>query len=151
MTEVETIYASIPGGPDLVAWFGYVPSFHDAEIVSLGLHRRAPSLLSLHAWNMTKDVDDRGYFVLDKHAVVTFTLEDILNLQLDGFSHQNVVFGLRLRLAPDRPDRRPFYWFEPSLSDYEIELEPCFGLDGRIRCRRVSVAFVPGKPGDARA
>jgi hypothetical protein len=150
MNEAETIYASIPGGPDLVAWFGHAPSFHDAEIVSLSLHRRAPSMLSIHAWNMTKEVDDRGYFVLDKHAVVTFTLEDILDLQLDGFSHQNVVFGLRLRHAPDRPDRRPFYWFEPSPSDYEIELEPCFGLEGRIRCRRVSVAFVPGKPGDAR-
>ena len=72
MNEAETTYASIPGGLDLVAWFGRVPSFHDAEIVSLSLHRRAPSMLSIHAWNMTKEVDDRGYFVLDRHAVVTF-------------------------------------------------------------------------------
>ena len=150
MNEAETIYASIPGGRDLVAWFGRVPSLHDAEIVSLSLHRRAPSALSLHAWNTTKEVDDRGYFVLDRHAVVTFSLEDIMDLQLDGFSHQNVVGGLRLRRAPERMDRRPFYGLDPSPNDYEIELEPCFGLDGIIRCRKVSVALVPGKPDDVR-
>jgi hypothetical protein len=150
MNEVETIYASIPGGPDLVAWFGQVPSFHDAEIVSLSLHRRAQSMLSIHAWNTTKEVDDRDYFVLDRHAVVTFTLEDIMDLQLGGFSHQNVIGGLRLRRAPERPDRRGSYWLDPLPSDFEIELEPCFGLDGIIRCRTVSVAFVPGKPDDAR-
>jgi hypothetical protein len=150
MNEAETIYADIPGGLDLVAWFGRVPSFHDAEIVSLNLHRRAASTLSLHAWNTTRDVDDRGYFILDRHAVVTFFLEEILDLQLDGFSHQNVIFGLCLRRALERPDRRPFYWLDPSPNDYEIELEPCFGLDGKIRCRKVSVAFVPGKPDDAR-
>jgi hypothetical protein len=149
MNDVETIYVSIPGGPDLVAWFGHVPSFHDAEIVSLNLNRRAPSTLSLHAWNTTREVDDRGYLILDRHAVVTFTLEDMLDLQLDGFSPQNVIGGLRLRRAPERPDRRRFYWHDPSPNDYEIELEPCFGLDGLIRCRKVSVAFVPGKPDDA--
>jgi hypothetical protein len=150
MTDVETIYASIPGGPDLVAWFGHVPSFHDAEVVSLCLNRRSSSKLSVHAWNTTKEVDNRGYFVLDKHTVVTFTLEDILDLQLDGFSHQNVIFGLHLRQAPERPDRRPFYWFDPSPDDYEIELEPCFGLHGMIRFRRVSIDFIRGKPSDAR-
>jgi hypothetical protein len=124
MEEAETAYASIPGGLDLVAWFGRVPSFHDAEIVSLSLHRRAPSMLNIHAWNMTKEVDDHGYFVLDRHAVVTFILEDIMDLQLDGFSHQNVIGGLCLRRAPARPDRRGFYWLDPSPSDYEIELEP---------------------------
>ena len=97
------------------------------------------------------EVDDRGYFVLQKHAVVTFTFEDILDIQLEGFSQQNVIFGLRLRHAPDCPDRRQFYSLEPSPHDYEIELEPCFGLEGKIRCRKVSIAFVPGKPDDARA
>jgi hypothetical protein len=112
MNEAEAIYASIPGGPDLLTWFGRVPSFHDAEIVNLSLYRRAQSTLRVHAWNITNEVDDRGYFVLQKHAVVAFTLEDILDIQLEGFSHQNVIFGLRLRHTPDRPDRRPFYWLE---------------------------------------
>jgi hypothetical protein len=35
--ELEAIYADVPGGLELLAWFGHVPSFHDAEIVSLTL------------------------------------------------------------------------------------------------------------------
>jgi hypothetical protein len=148
MNETETIYADVPGGPALIAWFGQVPNFHDAEIVSLSLRRRATSSLSIHAWNRTREVDARGYLVLNKHAVVTFTLEDILDIQLGGFSHQNVIADLLLRRALERPERRPFYWLDPLPSDFEIELEPCFGLDGIIRCRKVSVTFVPGKPDD---
>jgi hypothetical protein len=150
MNEVETIYASIPGGPNLLEWFGHVPNFHGAEIVSFSLHRRAPSVLSIHAWNTTREVNNRGYRILDKHAVVTFALEDVMDLQLKGFSHQNVISGLHLRRAPERPDRRPFYDLDPSPKDYEIELERCLGLDGIIRCRRVLVDFIPGKPDDTR-
>jgi hypothetical protein len=124
MNEAETVYASIPGGSNLIAWFGQVPDFHNAEIVSFGLRRRAPSMLVLHAWNVTSEADDRGHFVLDKHAVVTFALEDIIDLQLNGFSHQNVILGL--------------------------QLEPNSGLNGIIRCRRVLVDFVAGNPDDAR-
>ena len=150
MNEVETTYASIPGGSNLVEWFGHVPNFHDAEIVRFSLHRRAPSVLTIHAWNTTREVNNRGYRVLDKQAVVTFALEDVMDLQLEGFSHQNVISGLHLRRAPERPDRRPFYGLDPSPKDYEIELEPCFGLYGIIRCRRVLVDFIPGKPDDIR-
>jgi len=94
-------------------------------------------------------VDRQGYYVQDKHVVVSFELEDIIDLQLEGFSHQNVVFGLTLLSAPDRPDRLPYYWLDPSPNDVEIELEPCFGLDGRIRCRKVRIVLHPGLPEDA--
>jgi hypothetical protein len=150
MNEAETVYASIPGGSNLIAWFGQVPDFHNAEIVSFGLRRRAPSMLVIHAWNVTSETDDRGSFVLDKHAIVTFALEDIIDLQLNGFSHQNVILGLQLRRAPERPERTPFYGLDPSARDYELELEPNSGLNGIIRCRRVLVDFVAGNPDDAR-
>lgn len=150
MNERERTYQTIPGGPELLAWFGRAPSFHDAEIVNLNLSRRGPSALSLHAWNMTQEVDARGYFVLDKHAVVTFTLEDVIDLQLDSFSHQNVIYGLSLRRTLPDPNRRPYQSSDPASEDWELELEPCFGLNGKIRCRKISVSYLPGKPGDAR-
>ncbi len=37
-----SIYDEVPGGVDLVRWFGRVPSFHDAEFLSLHLHRKGP-------------------------------------------------------------------------------------------------------------
>jgi hypothetical protein len=149
MDENERAYEGIPGGAEMLAWLGRVPSFHDAEIVNLNLFWRAPSTLSLHTWNMTPSVDERDYFVLEKHTVVTFTIEDIIDPQLDGFSHQNVIGGLNLRRAPLDPKRRRLVHGGASSSeDWEIELEPCFGLNGRIRCRKISVSYLTGKPSD---
>jgi hypothetical protein len=140
-----TIYDELAGGADLVRWFGQVPSFHDAEILSLRLHRKGPSVLRLHGWINTGEVGHGGYFVLHRHAVVTFTLSEVMDLQLDNFSIQNVISGLVLRRAPNRPERRG-YLTDPRPQDIEIELEPCYGLSGLIRARAVSIVFEPGEP-----
>jgi hypothetical protein len=81
-----SIYDAVSGGADLVRWFGQVPSFHDAEILGLDLRRDGPSVLRLHGWINTGEVGKDGYFVLDRHAIVTFTMSGIMDLQLDGFS-----------------------------------------------------------------
>jgi hypothetical protein len=146
-SELETsIYDVVPGGADLMRWFGQVPSFHDAEILSLHLRREGQSVLRLHGWINTEEVGPDGYLVLDRHAVVTFTLSGVMDLQLDGFSIQNVIGGLVLRRAPDRPERRGHLALDPLPQDIEIELEPCYGLSGLIRARAVSITFEPGKP-----
>ena len=142
------IYHAVPGGVDLVRWFGQVPSFHDAEILSLHLHRKGQSTLCLHGWIDTGEVGQDGYYVLDRHAIVTFTLNEVMDLQLDGFSIQNVIGGLVLRRAPDRPERRGHLALDPLPQDIEIELEPCYGLSGLIRARAVSITFEPGKPNE---
>lgn len=145
-----SIYDAVSGGADLVRWFGQVPSFHDAEILSLHLSRRGESVLRLHGWVNTGEVGQDGQFALDRHAIVTFTLSGVMDLQLDGFNVQNVIGGLVLRRAPDRPERRGYLGLDPLPEDIEIELEPCCGLDGLIRARAVSITFEPGKPsGDA--
>jgi hypothetical protein len=148
MTDGEdvTIYDAVPGGADLVRWFGQVPTFHDAEILSLRLSRKGQSVLRLHGWISTGAVGLDGYIVLDRHAIVTFTLTDVMDLQLDGFSIQNVISELILRRAPDRPERRGYLALDPIPQDIEIELEPCYGLSGSIRARSVSITFEPGAP-----
>lgn len=146
-TSPPHIYHTVPGGSDLLAWFGQVPSFHDAEILSLYLCRRGQSTLRVHGWIMGK-VGDDGYLVLDRHAVVTFMIEGVMDLQLDGFSHQNVIGGLTLRRAPDRADRRPFLTLTPLPEDIEIQIEPCFGMGGLIRARSVAITFEQRMPND---
>jgi hypothetical protein len=47
-----------------------------------------------------------------------------MDLQLDGLSIQNVIGGLVLRRAPDRPERRGYLALDPLPQDIEIELEP---------------------------
>jgi hypothetical protein len=145
--DEAAIYGEVPGGQELLRWFDCVPSFHDAEILSLHLNHKGPSILRLHGWVTTNRAGAEGYGILEKHAVVTFALDGIMDLQLDGFSIQNVIGGLILRRAPDRPERRGFLALDPLRDDFEIELKPCYGLDGLIRARSVTINFQPGKPG----
>lgn len=142
------IYNEVPGGAELLRWFGQVPSFHDAEILGLDLRRKGQSTLRLHGWVATDKVSKDGFIVLDRHAIVTFTLDGIMDLQLDGFSIQNVVYGLILRRAPARPERRGCLALDPRPQDIEIELEPCYGLNGLIRARSVGITYRPGEPND---
>ena len=149
-TEVKDaeIYDAVPGGAELLRWFGQTPSFHDAEILDIHLRRSGRSILRLHGWINTGKVGPDRAYVLDRHAVVTFELAGVMDLQLDGFSAQNVIGGLTLRRAPGRPERHGYLALAPLPTDVEIELEPCYGLDGRIRARSVSITFEMGKPND---
>ncbi len=105
--SIEHIYDQIPGGQALLDWFGYVPSFHDAEIVGLDLRRtgRACCASTISSRHTSPSTSKAAPIVFEKHAVVTFALEDIMDLQLNGFSHQNVIGGLTLRRATDRGPR----------------------------------------------
>lgn len=141
------IYDRIPGGSELLVWFGEVPTFHDAEIISLSLNRTGMSELKIYSWIMTGKTDPSGRVVLDKHAVVTFSLEGIMDLQLDGFSAQNVIQGLLLGPAKDR-GRGDFHAIPAAPDDIEIELLPCYGLDGFIRAKKVEISFIPGDPSE---
>lgn len=104
-------YSDAVGGDELLRWFGEVPTLHDSEILSLSLRRTGTSELKVHGWMMTCEVDPDGYFVLDKHAVVTFSLEGVMDLQLNGFSGQNVIAGPR---PPTRNRPRQIKLLQPA-------------------------------------
>jgi hypothetical protein len=129
---VKVYPESIPGAAQLHAWFGYWPSFHDAEIVSLVLNRNGLSSLRLHTWHTTSQVDDRGCYIKEKHVVVSFHMEEILALALNNFSQQNVIFGLEII-----EDNR----------GYRLILDPCYGLAGSISVRALSIELEPGAEG----
>ncbi|MEL6518090.1 MAG: Imm50 family immunity protein [Pseudomonadota bacterium] len=133
--QQASIYTTIPGGPQLLEWFGRVPSFHDAEIIDLHLKRGDISKLRIHGWNMTTRVQN-GQFVLEKHAVVQFSVSRITYLDLDDFNHQNVIDELVL----SREDT------EEGTTVFQISLEPCYGLPSVIRAEDISVSYSPGKP-----
>ena len=135
MTVTDSIYSQFPGGSDLVAWFNGEPRFHDAEIVSLNLQRRSESTLNIHFWTATGEVDDRGYFLLDNHVVVTFAMKVVTDLEIEGFNRRNIIYGLTLQRAQERPERAP-YVLGTSPQDYEIALEDCCGMSGWLRFRR---------------
>jgi hypothetical protein len=124
----------LTGGAALLEWFnGRVPSFHDAEVLTLTLEREGEiGSLRIYTFEMTSETDANGYFVLRKHAVVSFQLAGITGLELTDFNHQNVIGGLSLSRT--------------STGGFRLELESCYGLFGVIEAQTVSIAVEPRTP-----
>lgn len=108
-----------------------LPSFHDAEVLSLNLDRKGESRLVLDAWRMSDRVNDRGCFERTHRCIITFTLEGIDELSLEDFSAQNVIARLDLRREE---------------GGYRIEMRPCFGLSGWLSAATIRVDFRPWGP-----
>ncbi len=139
MKNIET---AIEGSEKLISIFGRWPSFHDAEIIELQLWRgdvnpdkeryTFPVLtLKMHCFEMTKEVNAEGYFVLRNHTPSTFKFHNVEDLKTQGFNHQNAIFGLSInKLERSQP---------PSLY-FTVELERAFGIEASFTCLRVEVS-----------
>lgn len=124
----------IPGGRQLMEWFGgRVPSFHDAEVLGLALDRRgARCTITVHTFQVTSEVDAKGFFLLDKHVKVSFHLEGVENLELNDFNEQNAIYELALSRTAEKGVR--------------LELDRCHGLFGFVESRALKIELEPGKP-----
>jgi Immunity protein 50 len=128
----------IPGAADVIAWFDYWPTFHDAEVLSITLDREGGSRVAIHAFETTRDVDIRGRFKTVKHAVITFYLDSfpldrrgITNTRIECFNSQNVLSNARVNKTPE---------------GFELVLDGCYGVDASVVCERMSVKVEPGVP-----
>ena len=139
---------SIPGGADLIAWFGDVPTFGDAEILDLHLERGGPSTIRLHIRRRDPEATARSVSPFADHAVVSFVLDEIVGLSLQDFSPQNVIGGVKVHRLSEGGALFDMDWLTPPEPQafFEVVLEPCFGLSGTIRAKRVSITFTPGSP-----
>lgn len=141
---------SVLGAEQLVAVFGYWPSFHDAELLWLRLDRQSniedyygPTLETLvHAFERTSDVGADGCYVLRHHVLVHLRFSDVVELQLEGFNHQNALTELSLTDLRDR---------HMEQVKWSVRFESAFGVDSSFQCHAVEViSVVPcdssGKP-----
>ncbi len=128
----KSILSDIPGGKALLEWFGRTPSFHDAELLELMFSSKGAGMLRIHAWNMTDQVDAEGYFVLDKHAVVTFTLEGVSAVNCVDF---DLVPGILFNLEISKVD-----------DQIRIEWSASYGVAGSVTCKQMLIDLMPGKP-----
>lgn len=85
----------------------------------------------IHTWEVTKEVDESGFYVLDKHCVVELEMEGITNLNLEGFNEQNVLFGLEI---------------EKIDSTFRVKLNASYGVQGNLDADKISFRVIPGKP-----
>jgi hypothetical protein len=131
----------ITGAEQLVAVFGYWPSFHDAEVLWLRLDRCAhgdgcygPMLeVVVHAFEMTSEVGPDGHYVLRHHVLVHLRFLDVVELRLDGFNFQNALMGLTLTDLRDAQMERV---------RWAAHLDSAFGVNASFQCYAVEVVSV---------
>lgn len=145
MNDVEKL---IEGSERLIGIFGYWPSFHDAEIIEFNLWRGdidpaanryiLPVLTTrVHLWELTSEVDVRGYLVRRHHTLAGLRFHDVDNFHMEDFNSQNAIFHLALTPA----DRGP--GFAPGL---RVEFEPANGINANFRCSRLEVFHTEPSP-----
>jgi Immunity protein 50 len=124
----------IAGFEKVVAAFGYWPSFHDAPVLSFDLSQDHIDL-QLEAWEMTPEVDAKGFFVLAKQHEIGFRFSRIVSTNLDEFIAENILHHLTFSSSAD---------FALNGS-FDVELESAMGSDmcgeftaccGEITCVR---------------
>ena len=125
---------AIPGAKELLEWFGHWTSFHDAEVLSMEFNRTGSSKIRVHTFQITDQVDSRGYSILEKHCIVTFWLDEIVALELAHFNHQNAILGLDLSNEDGH---------------FVITFDPAHGVEGTIKAQQVAIEVTPGIPRDS--
>jgi Immunity protein 50 len=131
LSEKPNAVHEVAGCQALIEWFGRWPSFHDGEILSIALNRGGSSCVRIHTWEVTKEIDAKGHNIQRKHVVVSFFLERLADLELNGFSPQNVISGLAI---------------QRSEAGLQLLLSPCYGIAGTLAAEAIRVEFEPGEP-----
>lgn len=110
-----------------------MPRFHDAKLLEISFFGKAEGLLRIHAWHLTDKMDAQGYFVLDKHAVVTIALEGVSAINCADF---DILPGIILDLEITRIDEH-----------FRVEWSASYGISGSVTTKQVRINLQPGKPG----
>ena len=114
------------------AIFGSWSTFHDAEILSILLDQKGPSItfrILIAQYDPTGATDKDGYFVTLAHYETALRFGDIENLTLHDFNYQNVIHSLRLsrvteeRFASGRVEER-----------IKVEIDSVFGAICSFTC-----------------
>ncbi|QSX79368.1 Imm50 family immunity protein [Agrilutibacter solisilvae] len=66
----------VRNGKSLVEAMGYWPSFHDANVMEASRSGDSFSV-TVHLFAMTDQVDSAGYYVLEKHHLVTIVMRGV--------------------------------------------------------------------------
>jgi hypothetical protein len=122
---------NVAGLDRLVQWFGRMPRFHDANLLNIALHGDQPSTLRIHAFQMTDKVDAQGYFVLEKHAVVTLSLEEVTSVSLNDFHLPGIIGDLHIGNVSD---------------GVQVSWDSSYGVGGTLTAKRLSIDLLPGQP-----
>jgi hypothetical protein len=113
--------------------FSKWPSFHDAEIHSVLLTRDCelpPQIdVAIHLWQMTNEIDSKGYYVLKHHTLTTLRFSQASEIHLEAFNQQNVLWELEISENKD----------EKGESLFSVSMPTSFGCEASFKCKQIKV------------
>src|SRR5262249_32662164 len=115
--------SKLAGLDQLQDFFGSWSDFHDAEVIRLDFNRTGTSFVRISNREILAGPPGADFRV-GRQGIVTFECDDVLDLHLEGFSHQNVISSLDVRELDDV---------------VVISLRPCHGVSGEITAARVRI------------
>ncbi|HRI37919.1 MAG TPA: Imm50 family immunity protein [Nitrospira sp.] len=115
----------------VIELFGHWPSFHDAIVSAYEAAKPGTQSLgfTLHTWEMTDEVDEKGLYVLRNHMLVSFRFADIYDVEMEAFKSGNILFGLELVPSSD-------------LSSFHVELDSVMDMSGSFSARSGEVISI---------
>ena len=116
----------VTNGEQLVAAMGYWPSFHDANVVEVFRANNSFSA-KIHVFEMTDKVDPKGYFVLQKHHLVTFSFNGVQSNSLPGGYTTDCLDELVFAKVGD---------------NVQVSFESVMGQSGEVVCTEVAITGV---------
>jgi hypothetical protein len=134
----------------VIGIFGYWPTFHDAEIQEVRFSVGALNLVAdglneseldmrIHLWEMTKEIDARGYYVLDKHTIAHLRFMNLEDVSLSNFRHQNSIFELIFGVEPKIFPYGGGPVDGPPPNIVTVEIDSSCGLSGKFKCSSAQV------------
>jgi hypothetical protein len=112
--------------------FGGWPSLHDAEVIRVTLDRDGPDgpelETDIHVFEMTGEVDARGFYELRNHTLVKLRFAGVDQLRLEEFGPQNVLLQLSLGDISDR---------QLAVLKWDVSFDSSVGVSARFLCTSV--------------
>ena len=116
----------VKGGKSLVEAMGYWPSFHDANVMEASRSGDCFTV-TVHLFAMTDQVDSAGYYVLEKHHLVTIVMRGVE----------------RNSLPPDYSgDCLDLLTFQSTEGLLQVDFGSHMDQDGTIVCSEAEIASV---------
>jgi hypothetical protein len=122
---------SIAGAQELYDWLGYWPDFHDAEIIVFRFDLNLPASLIIHTWQMSDQVDAKGYYEHTKDVVVEFTMQGVSLINVQDPLNHSILFELSI----DKIEK-----------GFRLSFDGSYGISGTIETQELSLQIRPGKP-----
>jgi hypothetical protein len=138
---------AIGGYEKLNSVFGCWPSFHDSEVLWIRLDRRrlgegygATLDALIHVFQMTSEIGPSGAYIDRHHSLAHFRFHDVVELLLEDFNCQNVLWELAIWDVRELQMER---------IHFQVDFVPSFGVSASFLCHRIELLSVTPCTDDA--